>query len=89
MSELKAAERKPFHESIVTVIKGVDFARELETISLILIFTKVPANHKMIVSALQEKAEELNCSDLPQLEAAIKSLEEQEVEKKEKEEEKS
>ena len=89
MSKLTAVERKPFHESIVITIKGVDYVGELETISLILVSTKVPANHKMIISALQEKAEELNCPDMPQLGFAVKSLEEQEAEKREKEKEKS
>jgi uncharacterized protein (UPF0128 family) len=54
-----AVEKKPFHESIVDVIRNVKTIEELELVEGLLMATKIPKGHDEIVAALTEKTEEM------------------------------
>jgi ribosome maturation protein Sdo1 len=50
---------KPFHESVVRVIKSITSVNELELIEKLLMTTKIPKGHDEIAAALLEKTTKL------------------------------
>jgi len=56
-------EMKPFHESIVSIIRGAKTKEELKLIEKILLTTKSPKDQDVIAKAFSSKAKKLEMSD--------------------------
>ncbi|PKM91289.1 hypothetical protein CVU82_01675 [Candidatus Falkowbacteria bacterium HGW-Falkowbacteria-1] len=68
---------KPFHESIVDAI---DLCQEKDIfiLSSILVNTKIPKNHNVIIAAWEKKIEELSCPDYDVVDAILEQKKEAE-----------
>lgn len=71
------AERRPLHETLVDVIRGVEASEELDCLARFIKATKIPKNQDAIIIAWKEKLEEFAFDDENNCFGVVACLEEQ------------
>jgi len=70
---------KPFHESIIDAINACSSVSDLGTLADLIITTKIPKDHDVIISAFKEKMKDLDrLTDFGVEESVLEQKKEQE-----------
>ena len=63
MSENEKIVRRPFHETIVDLIRDLSFEMPVAALSWLIMETKIPKNHDAIIAAWKEKFPGVDVND--------------------------